>query len=69
MIEHDQVNDGVIREQITAVCKAGADVIVLGCTHYHWIEDVIQEIAAKSAVVVQPEQPVIVQLKRIIGRC
>jgi len=68
MIEHDQVNDGLIREQITELCKAGADVIVLGCTHYHWIEDVIQEIVGKSAVVVQPEQPVIAQLKRIIGR-
>jgi len=68
MIEHDQVNDGLIREQVTELCKAGADVIVLGCTHYHWIEDVIQEIAAKAAVVVQPEQPVIAQLKRIIGR-
>jgi len=68
MIEHNQVNESTIREQITEVCNAGADVIVLGCTHYHWIEDVIQGIADKAAIVVQPEQPVIAQLKRVIGR-
>jgi glutamate racemase len=68
MIEHDQINEAQIRKQITDVCHQGADVIVLGCTHYHWIEDVIQGIAGERAVVVQPEQPVIEQLKRVLGK-
>lgn len=68
MIENNQVNQDSLRVQINDLCDQGADVIVLGCTHYHWIEDTIQEIAAQRAVVVQPEQPVIGQLKRVLGR-
>jgi glutamate racemase len=68
MIEHNQINDDLLREQINDVCDKGADVIVLGCTHYHWIEDVIQSIANERAVVVQPEQPVISQLQRVLER-
>jgi glutamate racemase len=67
MIEHDNVEESKVRDRIEEACDEGADVIVLGCTHYHWIEDLIQGIAAKRAVVVQPERPVIKQLKRVLG--
>jgi glutamate racemase len=67
MVEHNQLNEAKLLEQIDGVCKAGADVIVLGCTHYHWIEDIIRRMAAERALVIQPEQSVIAQLKRILG--
>lgn len=66
MIQHNQVNEEQLRDQIEQVCDQGADVIVLGCTHYHWIEDLIRSLAAQRAMVVQPEQPVIEQLKRVL---
>lgn len=66
MIENNQVDRGYIYERIDAVCKAGADVIVLACTHYHWIEDEIKKIVKDKAIVLQPEQPVIEQLKRVL---
>lgn len=68
MIEHDQVNEAQIAEQINALCDHGADVIVLGCTHYHWIEELIRRIARDRAVVIQPEQPVIARLKAVLGK-
>lgn len=69
MIESDQLDHQKIRERITEVCKKGADTIVLGCTHYHWIEEDIQQIADEfGATVIQPEQPVIEQLKRVLER-
>lgn len=43
-----------------------ADVIVLGCTHYHWIEGQIRTIAGNKAQVVQPETMVIDQLKELL---
>ncbi len=67
MIEQKQVDKQKIAERINDVCDAGADVIVLGCTHYHWIEDLIKKIAAGRAKVLQPEKPVIAQLKRVIS--
>ena len=68
LIEADQADRSHVHDQIEAVCNGGADVIVLGCTHYHWIEDIINEEAAGRAKVLQPETPVIEQLKRVLGQ-
>lgn len=68
MIESKQVDQQKIHQRIEKVCRAGADVIVLGCTHYHWIEDIIQETAEKRAIVLQPEVPVIAELKRVLAQ-
>lgn len=66
MIEHNQVEDAFIAQQIDDACDAGADVIVLGCTHYHWIESKIKQMAAGRAQVIQPEQAIIRQLKSVL---
>jgi glutamate racemase len=35
MIQNNQINHEKIERTIATVCENGADVIVLGCTHYH----------------------------------
>jgi glutamate racemase len=67
MIEHDQINEQAITRQVEDMCTRGADVIVLGCTHYHWIEASIKQAAGSRATVMQPEQAVIAHLKRVLG--
>jgi glutamate racemase len=67
LIETKQIDRQHVHQQIQSVCEQGADVIVLGCTHFHWIEDIITEVVDGRAVVLQPEQPVIKQLKKILG--
>lgn len=67
MIEHNEINRRAIERQIDRVCSQGADVIVLGCTHYHWIESLIRSMAHERAVVLQPEQPVIARLKYVLS--
>lgn len=67
MIEHNQVNESTLANQINDVCDQGTDVIVLGCTHYHWIEELILKLTKSRAVVLQPEQPVVAQLKRVLA--
>jgi glutamate racemase len=66
MVEHSQVEEDQIKANVDAVLSAGADVIVLGCTHYHWIEGLIKSLSGGKATVLQPEQPVIAQLKRVL---
>lgn len=66
MIENNQIDRQKIDDRIEAACEQGADVIVLGCTHYHWIEDLIKEITRGRAEVLQPEKPVIAQLQKVI---
>lgn len=69
LIERKMHNIENIKADIVPFLKTGADVIVLACTHYHWIEEEIIQIAeAYNAVVLQPEQAIIKQLKRVIGR-
>jgi glutamate racemase len=68
MIENNQINHSKIAERIESVCQKGADVIVLACTHYHWIQDTIDNIAGDRAVVIQPEDAIIAQLKRVMAQ-
>lgn len=67
MIESEQVDENKIASRINEAIDQKADVIVLGCTHYHWIEELIKKLAAGRAIIIQPEQPVIEQLKRVLG--
>lgn len=66
MIENNEIDYDNIKDLTNRVCEEGADVIVLGCTHYHWIEEEIAQIAQGRAVIIQPEKPVIEQLKRVL---
>lgn len=68
LIETNSLDREKIAKIINDVCNAGADEIVLGCTHYHWIEDQIKQLVNGRAEVLQPEQPVIKQLKRVLER-
>lgn len=68
MIENNQVDVGSITQLVEAVCTKGADVIVLGCTHYHWIEDLITQASKGKALVIQPEVAVVRQLRSVLDQ-
>lgn len=67
-IENNSVDREKIAKIVDDVCRAGADQIVLGSTHYHWIERLIKKVAAGRASVIQPEKPAIAQLKRVLAQ-
>lgn len=58
LIENNQINRHHIEHTIETLCDRGADVIVLGCTHYHWIKELITEIVRERAVVIEPSQAI-----------
>jgi glutamate racemase len=66
MIENNSVDREKIAMTVKESIAKGSDQIVLGCTHYHWIENEIKQLAQGRAEVIQPEQPVIEQLKRVL---
>ncbi len=66
MIESNQIDRQHVEKLINNVCLRGADVIVLGCTHYHWIEDIIRQATVGRAKVLQPERSIVERLKTII---
>jgi glutamate racemase len=67
MVEGGQIDHQKVAARIAEVLAAGADVIVLACTHYHWIEAEISQLAAGRAQVLQPEAATIAQLKRVLA--
>lgn len=67
-IENNQVNRQRIENTINDVCLRSADVVVLGCTHYHWIKDLIVELAAGRAEVIEPSEAISRRVKQLIER-
>lgn len=67
MIEDNLVDEAKIKNIIDDSCDRGSDVIVLGCTHYHWIEELITSISGGRATVIQPEESIIRRIRELIG--
>jgi glutamate racemase len=66
LIENSDLNreriDGIVRECL----DADADVIVLGCTHYHWIKHEIIETAGLKAAVLEPSEAIARRLRELL---
>jgi len=54
----------LLRELLSPMLDAEADTIVLGCTHYPFVRDLIQQIAGSSVTVIEPGAAVARQLNR-----
>ncbi len=67
MIENNVLNKEKIKEVVEDVCMQGADVIVLGCTHYHWIKDLVTQIADGRAEVLEPSEAIGRRVKHLLG--
>lgn len=66
MIENKNVNQDIIRKQIDDVLAQNADVVVLGCTHYHWIKDLIEQSVGSKAVVLEPSDAIAARVKTLL---
>lgn len=67
LIEHNQMTESRIRQELDPALAQGADVIVLGCTHYHWIETQIKQLAIGRAQVLQPESAIVSRVKQVLN--
>lgn len=67
MIEHNELSDDRIETITQSVVDQNADVIVLACTHYHWIEDKIREIAGDTAVIIDPTDAISHQVHSLLA--
>ena len=56
----------VVRESLQPLLDAGADTIVLGCTHYPFLRPVIERIAGPGVRVIDPAPAVARQLRKVL---
>ncbi len=66
MIEDNLQSELNLQELVQQLRKEKVDVVVLGCTHYNWIEDELRKIAGPNMQVIQPIEPVLDQLERVL---
>jgi glutamate racemase len=71
-VEHGQFQSALTRqllaEFIIPGLAAGADTIVLGCTHYAFLANEISVIAGSSVTVVEPSDAIARQLARVLPK-
>ena len=56
----------IVRRRVEPLLKAGADKIVLGCTHFPHLKAVIEKVCAGRAEVIDPSDAVARQAKRVL---
>lgn len=66
MIERDQIDEFIIKNTISDAVLQGADVIVLACTHYHWIRETIESVADDSVSVIDPSSAIVERVKELL---
>lgn len=54
----------LVTRYVRPIVEKGADIIVLGCTHYPFIRSMIREIAGPSVDIIDPATPVARELRR-----
>ena len=57
----------VVRARVEPLIAAGADVIVLGCTHFPLLAGAIEEVCAGRAEVIDPSPAVARQIRRVLA--
>lgn len=68
LIEQQEMKQHHILDDLEPALQAGADVVVLGCTHYHWIEEEIERLVNGRAAIIQPEPFVIEELTQVLAQ-
>ena len=60
--------EAAVRAKVEPLLAAGADHIVLGCTHFPHLRPLIEKVAAGRADVIDPSEAVARQAKRVLAR-
>ena len=58
LIETDQRELIDLEATIVPLLEQHVDVIILGCTHYHWLKDAIENIAGPTVMVLEPSDAI-----------
>ncbi len=57
----------LVRQHLLPLLKQGADTLVLGCTHYPFLSETIEQVAGKAVRIIDPSAAIARELKRRLG--
>ncbi len=55
-----------VRMQLEPLLREGIDVLVLGCTHYPFLREIIEKVVGPGVTIVDPSEAVARQVKRVL---
>lgn len=64
--QNSEKAQSLLEEYLNPMMEKGVDTIVLGCTHYPFLKDMIQKITKNSVTIIDPANAVAAQTKRIL---
>lgn len=64
---HSDATRALLIQYISPLLEAGADTLVLGCTHYPFLTQLIREIVGPSVAIMDPAAAVAMQVERRLG--
>jgi glutamate racemase len=64
---HDDVTQQLLESYLRPGLDAGADTIVLGCTHYAFLIEAIAKVAGEAVTIVEPSEAIASQLSRVLS--
>lgn len=66
MIEHNQIDDRKIAHMVEESRNLNSDVVVLACTHYHWIRSRIEQLAGPNVTVLDPSAAIVSRVAELL---
>lgn len=67
LIEHDRTDEIKLDAIINSLQQANVDVIILGCTHYHWLKPQIQNITEGNVLILEPSDAIGARLNSLLN--
>lgn len=67
LIEQDAADQVPVESSVKEVIAQNADVIVLACTHYHWLKDRISAVISDDVTVLEPSDAISVRIKDLLA--
>jgi len=64
----DAETEALLRDYLAPLIEAGADQLVLGCTHYPFLRPAIERVVGKDVAVIDPAPAVACQVGRVLAR-
>ncbi|KLU64331.1 glutamate racemase [Desulfosporosinus acididurans] len=59
---------GIAKTYLAPLQSSGVDALILGCTHYPFLEPVLKEILGEDVLIVDPALAVVEELKELLGQ-
>ena len=59
--------EDLVKHHVLPLLKQGADTLVLGCTHYPFLSETIEQVAGKAVRIIDPSAAIARELKRRLG--